>query len=190
MGLEYERKYAATPALLEAILQQRQDWQCYRMQTTYYDTWDLALSGRKWTLRRRLENETSVCALKTPAGAARGEWEVEADTIEEGIEKLCKLDVPPELALLTHGGVEPVCGARFTRHAALLEAPGCRAELALDAGCLFAGETTEPLCEIELELKAGTPEALDAFAGELAQRYGLKILAQSKFKRALALRRK
>ena len=188
MGLEYELKFAATEDVLARIRESLDGWKVYKMRTTYYDAPDGGLSARKWTLRHRLENDVHVCTLKTPMGNARGEWEVECGSVQEAIPMLCALGAPSELQQLTAGGVEAVCGAAFTRLAATLEAEDSVLELALDNGCLFAGERSIPLCEVEVELKSGSRIAADAYASILASRYGLQPLRSSKFKRALALR--
>lgn len=190
MGVEYELKFGATEVLQSRIRRELGGkWMPYTMETTYYDTPQLTLAARRWTLRRRLENGVCVCALKTPAGEARGEWEVRCEAIEDGIGELCKLGAPKELLELTAGGVVPVCGARFTRHAATFMLPDGAVEVALDAGVLFAGQRQEPLCEVEVELKSGQPITTQVFAGRLALDYGLKPEPKSKFKRALALMR-
>lgn len=189
MGQEYELKFAATPQVQEAIRRALGGvWLEYRMHTTYYDTPGGSLSERKWTLRHRLENDLHVCTLKTPRGDARGEWETVEERIEAAVEKLCKLGAPLELAALTEKGVVAVCGAKFVRLAATVELPQGTVEVALDQGCLFAGQRTQPLCEVEVELKSGSREAADRFAAELAQRFSLVPLHSSKFKRARALR--
>ncbi len=189
MAIEYERKYAATPATLEKAREGLGGvWFEYRMQTTYYDTADGSLSARKWTLRQRLENGVKVCTLKTPAGDSRNEWQVCRERIEDGIDALCKLGAPKELLELTAAGVRPICGAEFTRLAATVTLKGAEVEVALDEGVLFAGQRRSPLCELEVELKSGSRQAADDFAAELAAGLGLKELRDSKFKRANALR--
>ena len=83
MGKEFELKYRADDAIIEAIRETYGDFREISMETTYYGTADGALSQRKWTLRRRMENEVSVCTLKTPGGAhARNEYEVECFGIQ------------------------------------------------------------------------------------------------------------
>jgi len=189
MGVEYEKKYRATPEQLAVIRQSfSEEEKLLEMETTYYDTPDGALSQRFYTLRRRMENTASVCTLKAPEkGAGRGEWEVLCDNIENAIPKLCKLGAPADLPQLTAGGVVPVCGARFTRVAKLLVMDDLTVELALDQGILLGGGKTVPLCEVEVELKSGTRQAADAFANFLAVRFGLTPEKGSKFRRALAL---
>lgn len=190
MAIEYELKFAAKPQILEVV---RKDlggvWEEFAMRTTYYDTPEGTLSARRWTLRRRLENGVSVCTLKTPAETGRREHEVNCDRIENGIAELCKRGAPSELRSLTADGVVPVCGAAFTRHARRIELPGGAVEVALDTGELFAGEKRQPLCELEVELKAGGPAVAQEYALILAAKYGLRPEKKSKFKRALALTR-
>ena len=189
MGIEIEVKFRATPETIAAL---RQDFsgteQTIRMQTTYYDTPSGALSARHYTLRRRLENDLSICTLKAPASRfGRGEYELECDCIEAAIPELCKLSGLQELSTLVQDGLVPVCGAAFTRIAKPLTLSGCTAELALDQGVLTGGGKEIPLCEVEIELKSGDPEALLQFARETAKKYGLSLEQKSKFRRALAL---
>lgn len=189
MGLEYELKYRATEAVLERIRQRIPGEELhYQMETTYYDTPSGALSARWYTLRRRLENGRSVCTLKAPAeGCGRGEWEVECDCVTDAVDKLCKLGGPAELPKLTEEGILEVCGARFRRVAKSVRTADCTVEIALDSGVLMGGGRELPLCEVEVELKSGTPEAAVAYAEALAAEFGLEPERKSKFRRALAL---
>ena len=188
--IEFELKYAATAQAQTAVLQAYSGaWQTIRMETTYYDTPNGDLSRKWFTLRRRMENKTSVCTIKTPAdGLGRGEWEVVCDTIEAAIVKLCKLGAPENLMTLTQTGVVAVCGARFTRQALTVAIPDGKVELALDKGILFAGNREMPICEVEVELKDGDTAAAVQFAAFLAEKYALQPETRSKFKRAKMLR--
>ena len=188
MGREVELKYAATPAQFAALKADFPHLHPIEMETTYYDTPKGDLGRRKITLRRRLENGVSVCTLKTPTGtAARGEFQVECDNITDAIPILCKLSNLEDLLFLTAEGVIPVCGAKFTRWAKTISISGCTMEIALDKGILLGGGKAEPLCEVEVELKSGAPEAAMAFADALAKKFGLHRESKSKFRRALAL---
>lgn len=189
MGMEFELKYRADAAALsrirEALAGQAQ---LYEMQTTYYDTLDGSFSSRKWTLRRRMENGRSVCTLKTPAaGHGRQEWEVDCGDIEAAIPMLCKLGCPEALRFLAAQGLQPICGARFTRTAKTLSHDGAVLEVAMDSGILYGGGREMPLCELEVELKSGPEEVCVAFAQTLARQYGLTPEPLSKFRRALDL---
>ena len=189
MGREFELKYAATPAQQARLLADFPlSWNTIAMETTYYDTPAGDLGRLRWTLRRRYENGVSVCTLKTPGeNGGRGEWELECAAIEEAVPELCKLSGSRQLLLLAEAGLVPVCGARFTRQAGILEAEGCRLELAVDSGMLLGGGRELPLCEIEAELKDGSEEAALAFAAGLADKYGLTAEPRSKYRRALMI---
>lgn len=188
MGTEFELKYAATAKQQRAVAQAFGTFASISMETTYYDTQDGALSEKRITLRKRLENGTSVFTVKTPgAGFSKGEWEAVCDTLEAAIPILCELGCPVDLPALTKSGVIPICGARFTRQVKTVPLPGCTIELALDSGVLLGGGREETLCEIELELKSGSEAAAIAFAEAMAEKYGLLPEKKSKFRRALAL---
>lgn len=190
MGVEYELKFRATPEQQAAIREQIEGQEKeYDMATTYFDANDGGLSARHYTLRRRMENERSVCTLKAPIDEfGRGEWETECDCINAAIEKLCKLGAPTNLKKLTENGIKEVCGARFHRIAKTVILPEGTVELALDRGVLMGGGKELALCEVEVELKEGTPEMTHAYALLLAARYGLIPEKFSKFRRAMALR--
>ena len=190
MGREFELKFSCSPESFEALRQAYSDFTEIRMETTYFDTYDGRLGNNRWTLRRRMENERSVCTIKTPcADGGRGEWEVEAGSIMAAIPRLVKLGAPMELMSFCVSGVAPVCGAKFTRLAKVLEIPGATVELALDQGKLLGGNRETDLLEVEVELKDGTDAAAIAFANALATRYNLVPESQSKYRRALNLAR-
>ena len=188
MGREFELKFRADAAVIAEIQGKYGDFTTISMETTYYDTPDRRLSSLRRTLRRRMENGVSVCTFKCPhSSGGRGEWEVEADSIREGIPKLCAQGADPELMSLTAGGLTEVCGARFTRLAKTLEVPGGIVELALDRGVLLGGGKEFPLAEVEVELKEGSDEAAAAFARQIAAEFRLVPEEKSKFARAMAL---
>lgn len=188
MGREFELKFAATKADHEALRSRFRNLSPISMETTYYDTPNGDIRRLRWTLRCRQENGISVCALKTPGdGFGHGEWEVCCSRIEEAVPLLLEKGAPAELSAFASAGFIAACGARFTRLAGLIDAPGCTVELALDEGVLLGGGKEQPLCEIEVELKEGSEEAAAAFAMVLAQEYGLRPETRSKIARALAL---
>ncbi|MBE6920487.1 MAG: CYTH domain-containing protein [Ruminococcaceae bacterium] len=185
MGREFELKYKATAQALRQIRALWQGWEEISMETTYFDTPEGALSAKHCTLRRRMENGISVCTMKTPiSGFGRGEWDVQAawsgETVAELFAKAGQEPIPFE-------SLTAVCGARFTRLAKTVELPGCTVEIALDEGVLLGGGREIPLCELEVELKAGTEDAAIAWAQHLAEKFGLQAESQSKFRRASLL---
>ena len=54
-------------------------------------------------------------------------------------------------------------------------------------GDLMGAGRYAPLCELELELKSGAPDAMLALAQELEQQYRIQEERRSKFARARAL---
>ncbi len=188
MGIEFELKYSATMEIHKQLLSLTENWESIEMETTYYDTPSGSLSQRKYTLRRRLENGVSICTVKTPAAnGARGEWETPCEDIQAAIPVLCKLGAPVDLSTLTAGGLTAVCGARFTRQAAVVRQGDSLLEIALDHGVLFSGSLQQPLCEVEVELKTGKPSDALTYANMLALQFSLIPQPHSKFRRALSL---
>lgn len=190
MAIEFELKFRSTEAAIDAIRQAFYEEKVteYQMETTYYDTPSGALSARHYTLRRRMENEESVCTLKTPAeNLGRNEIEFPCDRIENAIPKMCENGAPADFGTLVQEGLIPVCGAKFHRTAISLSFDDCSLELALDQGILSGGSKTIPLCEVEVELKSGSTRSVELFALELACKYKLAPETQSKFRRALSL---
>lgn len=190
MATEYEWKFRTNAETLSAICEAFPETPVkFSMETTYYDTPTGALSARHYTLRRRLENGESVCALKTPAGNARSEFEVRCDDILEAIAEFPGLGCPGDFSALVQEGITPICGAKFTRTAKTIVTPEGTVELALDEGILMGGGQETPLCEVEVELKTGDVRFCDLFAKTLAARFGLTQETKSKFRRALDLYR-
>lgn len=189
MGIEYERKYKATPqslSQLEQVLGQQKT--VIRMETTYYDTPNGDFSARHWTVRRRMENEKSVCTFKFPVDAVgRGEFEVECASLEDAIPELCKLSGKEDLLSLAMGDLVAVCGAQFTRTAIPIRFGNSMIEVALDQGILLGAGKQLPLCEVEAELKTGDPKDVDRFGAYLQTAYGLEAEPLSKFVRAKTL---
>ena len=188
MGREFELKFRTDADVLEKIRQKYQNFTTITMETTYYDTFDLKLAFHHWTLRRRMENGLSVCTFKRPhPDGGRGEWEVEAPSIMEGVMKLCQNGADWELMRITAGGLIETCGARFTRLARQIEVPGGKVELALDQGVLTGKGKELPFWEVEVELKEGGDEVAAGFAKALAEEFSLTAEPKSKFVRAMTL---
>ena len=191
MGREFELKYAAKEEDLLLLQGRFPHLAPISMETVYYDTPAGDFRRLRWTLRRRLENGRSICTLKTPAGGAlRNEWETSCPDIRDAIPALIALGAPEALAELAAKGMQPSCGARFTRLAGELEIPGAKVELALDRGILTGGGRELPFAEVEVELKNGSEEAAAEFAKALAAELNLKEEPRSKVARAIALTEK
>ena len=188
MGKEFELKYAATAQQLDILKARYPGLRTIAMETTYYDNAAGDFSRLKWTFRRRMENEKSICTLKTPMqGLGRAEFEVACDDLLRAVPLLIQQGAPAELTALVAGGIFPSCGAKFTRLAGLLELPGCTAELALDEGVLLGDGKELSFREVEVELKEGSEAAVTVFASSLAAELNLVPEHKSKVARARAL---
>lgn len=168
-------------------------WQERHMKTTYFDSDDCRFSKNMCTLRHRMEGEEGVVCIKTPTNDShtRGEWQVNADTLDkQSIERLIFSGAPKQLLVLYGSGdVSPICGAEFIRTSAMLTfSDGSEAEFAHDKGILHGKTEQQPLEEIELELYNGSPEEMLTFVKHLCEAYGLEELKYSKFARARALK--
>ena len=189
MAREFELKYRCEKETLSAIQAQYGDFSTTEMETTYYDTFDLKLSFHHWTLRKRMENGVAVCTFKSPGeNGGRNEWEVECDSILPAIMELCRKGAPWELMRSTAGGIQPFCGAKFTRLSKLLTLEdGTKVELALDCGILTGGSRSQDFAEVEVELKEGSEETAVLFAKLLAAKFALTPEPEAKVVRARKL---
>ena len=165
---------------------------------TYYDTPDLWMKELHGALRLRTENGVGVCCMKLAAKGqqdgykAREEYEVQAETLEEGLRLLPGAGAPADLCQqLLESELVPTAQTDFTRHAYELSCAGehgtFSAELAIDGGFLRNGPKEAALHELELEFVEGSEEAFHAFAKDLETRFGLKVQPLSKLARAVAL---
>jgi len=188
MGREYERKYRAGTDVLQALAEQYAPMERISMETTYFDTPSGALHRRKWMLRLRKENGTSVCTLKIPLpDGSRGEWETDGACLSAAIQTLLAQGCPPALAHFAEEGLIPQCAARFVRLTKRLAMGSSTVELALDQGQLLAGIRCLPISEVEIELKTGQDADCTAFAEHLASQFQLTPEPQSKAQRAFSL---
>lgn len=160
-----------------------------KMRSTYYDTPEGDFRKNRQTLRLRQENERSVLCFKSPVDEhTRREWETETEYLDEGLPKLTALGAPELLARLDPERLTVLCGAEFTRISASLHfKDGSVCELAGDIGQLLGGGRSQPLCELELELKQGEPDEMLALSEKLCTTFRIREEHKSKFARANAL---
>jgi len=162
--------------------------------TTYHDTPDTLLLRAGLTLRIRDENGHFVQTVKSrDAGVGlasdRHEWEW---PVVSGTPDIGKLAGVPELATLAEKladrlGPVIVTDTWRTRRLVAL-ADGAGAEASLDIGSVAAGALSEPICELELELKHGPVAPLYCLAIRLAELAPMWVNAQSKAARGWSLR--
>ncbi len=172
--------------------------QVQHLETIYFDTPDHQLAARRVSLRvRRIGGRGRarwVQTLKTSAAeqsalSVRGEWET---PVVGAHPELSALADTPWAAMDADGALfaslVPCFHTRFTRTLWLLRRRDrSEIEIALDHGVIVAGQRVLPLCEIELELRRGTPDLLFDLASLIAAALPVLPLEQSKAARGFAL---
>jgi len=176
--------------------------QTSELMNVYYDTPELDLHSERLVLRLRRIYATSgerwLQALKGGAASTAGltereeyEWPVRGRSVDFTL-----LDATPYGPVFAKRRVRetlrPLFTTRFTRTVRrLVLAEGAQAELCADSGEIRAGNRRAPICEVEIELKSGSPQpmALFGFAAELLQEVPFRLGALSKAERGYALHR-
>ncbi|MBB3141131.1 CYTH domain-containing protein [Halomonas organivorans] len=163
-----------------------------RLGNTYFDTPDGRLEAARMALRLRHDDTRLVQTLKTSGQgggglSSRGEWEWEV--MGPGLDLGRLIDLPPIAALGEGvlGRLTPRFATDFAREIWWLEDDVATIEVALDLGEIRADAQDAPIRELELELKAGAPDALLDLAESLAERVPLRPSDTSKAARGAAL---
>jgi inorganic triphosphatase YgiF len=165
-----------------------------RLDTIYFDTARLSLRRQDVALRLRRSGDRWLQAVKTSGSACaglhqRGEWEtpVTGESLE-----LDHFDHPPLKKLFRKPGLRealmPIFRTDFQRTIWDLEYPhGVRIEMALDLGQIQAGEHTETISEVELELIEGKPTDLLKTGRALTETLPVRLFNASKAERGYRL---
>lgn len=167
-------------------------WEEILMKAIYYDTVDGFLQERKMAYRVRAENEIFVATYKSGKVNEQGIFErVEinrvVNTIEPDINVFASTAVWDTLKDTQNATFVPVVITDFTRQCVLLRWHDTLMELAIDTGFVQGKERREPLCEVELELKAGQQEDLLALEKLLMAEFAVQPSLISKYKKGLIL---
>lgn len=160
--------------------------------TRYFDTPDFALSAQGVALRVRRIGRRWLQTLKTEGErygglSQRVEYEM---PIRRGVPDWSRFPVEA-LACVPEAlrdELVPVFETRFNRTAWLIKGKsGAQIEVALDVGEVLAGKQSQPICEIELELKAGQADALFDLALDWAGQFDCVPFDISKAERGVNL---
>jgi triphosphatase len=161
------------------------------LTSIYFDTPDLGLRRRALALRIRKEGRRYVQTLKRGNGDAAGyfarpEWQM---PVRRTTPDLSSEELRRELGDLAAEPLRPVFTSRIRRTTRLLHpSPDTAIELAFDQGSIASPAGTEvPVCEVELELKEGDPQALFDLARTLNAVRPLRLETRSKSARGYAL---
>ncbi len=185
MPKETEIKLRVTRETLAALrehpllaLRRQGDWQRHELFNQYYDSVARDLAHNRVALRVRKDGQHYIQTLKTRGQSVAGlsernEWEWPLERPELNVALLTDDCWPAALTELDRHSLEPIFRTDFVREKADLAWQSGNTEViveaALDLGNVTAGQQAEELCELELELRQGEPDALLELAIELAQ---------------------
>lgn len=162
--------------------------------TTYFDTPDAALEAAGLTLRVRAIEGRFIQTVKSRGNgiglaSIRGEWEGD---IASAAPDLSRLGAVPQLVAMVGDlarGLKPMFVTDVQRRIRTVSLDGgCTVEVAIDEGRIEIGDRSEPICELELELKTGSPGPMYRFASILQATAPMWLSSESKATRGWRLR--
>lgn len=185
MTVEIELKFIATTAAIAALPERLTSWQNQHsapqtLTNIYFETADKRLRQHDIGLRTRGYDGRYEMTVKTGGKVVGGlhqrpEYNVDIDSDQLDLARF-PADIWPEGWVIEtlQAELQPLFRTDFTREKWVITYGESEIELAVDQGTISAGELSEPLHEIELELKKGNQADLLALAAELAQIGGLR----------------
>jgi inorganic triphosphatase YgiF len=158
--------------------------------TTYFDTpaGDLARKGLSLRVRRRGLRQVQTLKLRGAHSGAfvRDEWEWPIRTEAPNLDLLT--DTPAARLLSKAPAFQAVFVTDVQRTTRTLRHDGATIEAAVDRGRIDAGDATEEIRELELELKDGDPDPMYRLAAMLHADVPMTLGAESKADRGWRLR--
>jgi inorganic triphosphatase YgiF len=193
MTAETELKFRLSPRELSSVLRSRKGQRRGRSEqmlvSTYFDTRKHKLRRHGLILRVREVDGRYVQTVKAAGSGTltRGEWEHEVGGAKPDLNAIRKtpLDalatrkLPRKLRPLFRTEVHRATEARRVRRSEI--------ELALDRGRIGAGRRSQPIAELELELKSGHIADLFRLARHLERKTGAELDLRSKSERGYGL---
>ncbi|SNY97100.1 CYTH domain-containing protein [Halomonas sp. hl-4] len=173
--------------LLEGLTPQRQT-----LINTYFDTPQGALAQAHIAVRLRQVDDQVLQTVKTAGHGGGGfsqrqEWEWPVASLALDTQGLAELPPFQGEASQVISALAPRLNTDFVRQSWQVVWQESHIELALDQGEIHSGGYQATICEAELELKKGEPEALWSLALALAEHVPLRPSDSSKAARGNAL---
>ena len=164
------------------------------LESWYYDTPSRGLQAVQLAYRIRAEEGRWMATVKTGGSSAGGlhqreEYTVTLEAQEPSASVFLATPIGERIQkAVGDENLEPIFGTRFSRYKRdVTTGDGSCIELAVDLGEIISGGQTEPICEVELELKAGNPSAVLTLGAELAKTFPLRVETRSKYFRGLQM---
>jgi inorganic triphosphatase YgiF len=162
-----------------------------KLEAIYYDTSDGVLMHNGISLRVRRNGRQFVQTLKrAPVNGqpfVRAEWENAVSSTVPDLASLPIAEIGAPLDTLAADALNPVFVTKVRRRIQRLELPGGVVEVAFDEGSIEAGERSQPLSEVELELKAGDASVMFDLGLQLLEIAPLRVGTLSKSDRGYDL---
>jgi len=192
MDREIELKFLIAPEAADQILtllagKGGGEGAVRQLDATYFDTADHALRKAGFGLRVRDGEGGRKQTLKSASAGgifARGEWET---AIAGPGPDDAALAATPAAAVVNGQALHPVFTTSVERIVRMIRRGETVIEAVVDRGELIGETRRAPVCELELELKAGAPAALFDLARELAEGAALRLSLVSKAERGYGL---
>ncbi|HWV08316.1 MAG TPA: CYTH domain-containing protein, partial [Pseudomonas sp.] len=171
-------------------------WEQRDLLNQYFDTPERDLAKAKVALRLRRDGDQVIQTLKSRGHSVAGlsernEWDWYLTKAKLDPKKLDDSCWPASLAELDKKQLKPIFTTDFVRERAEIAWGRGKAkvviEAALDLGKVIADGQQEEICELELELRQGEPDALLELASELAADLALMPCDISKAERGYRL---
>lgn len=198
MNAEIELKLAVYPDFVDFLSQALTNFHLLKYEkitlgNCYYDTSDQQLAKQKMGLRIRKHNLNFTLTLKTNGEVKGGlhlrpEYDVPLRCDIFGELELAELSEKSGVFLKVLSGLNPIFRTDFERQYWLVECGnGAVIEIAFDQGEIIAGQRTQPICEVEFELKQGRVQDLLNFVEQLGFENAVRLSSASKAKRGYNL---
>jgi triphosphatase len=154
--------------------------------SVYFDTNKQKLRQNGLMLRVRREGRRYTQTIKSNGSAGvfeRDEWETEIPSKEPDLGKAGGTALEPLLSKKLRRGLKPLFETRVRRTVYPVSNAAHAIAVTVDQGKIDTGKQSEPLCEIELELKRGTAADLFGIAHKLSEALPVRLALKSKSER-------
>jgi triphosphatase len=159
--------------------------------SVYFDTADQLLHEAGMSLRLRTSNDRTIQTLKLQAAQSSGlfireEYEIELVGDEPDIDAIRK-HFPSAIYKKLRQSLQPAFRIEVQRTEWLLQRKNNNITVTLDEGMVRTESGSEPICELEVELRSGKVNAVFELAREVAQTIPLRLEMASKADRGYLL---
>ena len=195
MSNEIEIKLAVSDQAFNELQEHLKNFTCLVhkkqfLSNTYYDYPDHFLAKQKMGLRIRQEDQELTLTLKTNGevvGGLHSRPEYNLPLTEKETPTNTQLRELYPFEQLPSSTLQPIFSTDFNRTFWLVVFQQSKIEVAFDQGKIIAGESEQPICEIEFELKSGNVQDLFDFVETLPFERDIYFSSASKAKRGYLL---